>query len=259
MELFDAHCHPAFFPDDALPEALDGVAGFLGCTVTPAEYDAACVRFAAYPQVRMAIGLHPWYVDAGEGAARAQADAVCERLEAGCAVGEVGLDFGPKHAATRDAQVEAFRRIVQVAATRGGCVASIHSVQATETALDILDACGFLAANTAIFHWYSGSSAHLTRALASGALFSLNPNMLRTKRGREYARIIPLGRLLTETDFPEDDGTCPEPIADALSRLIADTAALRGMDALDLGARIGDNARNIFERLRPLRPDEGHR
>ena len=246
MELFDADCHLAFFPGDGLPGALDGVAGFLNCTVTPAEYDAARERFAAFPQVRTAIGLHPWYLDADGSAACAQVDAVCERIGDGGAVGEVGLDFGPRHAASRDAQVDAFRRIMRTAAARGGCVASIHSVQASETVLDILEACGYFAGNTAIFHWYSGSSAHLTRALAAGALFSANPHMLVTKRGREYLRIIPLERLLTETDLPAEDGSCPAPIADELARLIDGIAAIRGMEAPAVGERLAANARAIL-------------
>lgn len=251
MELFDAHCHLAFFPDDALPGALDGVAGFLNCTVTPAEYAAAKERFAAFPQVRTAIGLHPWYLDSDPDAARAQADAVCEAIEACSAVGEVGLDAGPRHAGTRDVQTDAFSRIMQTAAARGGCVASIHSVQATEAVLDILEGCGYFADNVAIFHWYSGSSAHLTRALAAGAFFSANPHMLVTKRGREYLRVIPLDRLLTETDLPDEDGSCPASIAAELERLLDGIAAIRGMESPALGERLAANARIVLASATP--------
>ena len=40
-----------------------------------------------------------------------------------------------------------------------------------------------------------------------GCLFSVNPRMLATRKGREYARQVPLARLLLETDLPcEPDG-----------------------------------------------------
>ena len=256
MALFDLHCHLNFFPVDALPEALAGVDGFLNCSVTPAEYDAACGRYDEYPQVISAIGLHPWHLGADAEIVRAQADAVCERLQAGCAVGEVGLDFGPRHAESRDAQVMAFRRIMEAAAARGGCVASIHSVQATETVLDILEDCRYFAGNAAIFHWYSGSSAHLTRALAVGARFSLNPHMLCTKRGREYARIIPADRLLTETDFPCEDGSCPESFAGVLSALIAGAAELRGTTPEALTLQVADNSQRLLANITPIAPGQ---
>ena len=240
------HCHLGFFPDDALPDALAGVAGLLNCTVTPDEYRATRGRFAAFPQVRTAIGLHPWYMDPDEGIALAQADALCQHIEAGTAVGEVGLDFGPRHGHTCRVQTEAFRRIVRRAAEAGDCPLSIHSVQATQAVLDILDDAGFFSRGVAIFHWYSGSSAHLTRAIAAGARFSANPRMLVTKRGREYLRIIPEGRLLCETDFPAEDGSCPVPMAQELERLVAGIAAIRNVEAAALADHLAANARALL-------------
>lgn len=246
MALFDMHCHLGFLAPGAEAQALAGVEGFLNCTVTPGEYAAAYERFAAFPQVTSAIGLHPWYIAPDEAAARAQADVACERIAPGSAVGEVGLDFAPRHAQTRDVQLAAFERIVARAAEVGGCVLSMHSVQATETVLDILEDAGFFARGTAIFHWYSGSSAHLKRALDAGACFSVNPHMLLTKKGREYARIIPAARLFTETDWPAEDGTLPSPFASEIERLISGIAELRHADAAELAAAIEANSRRII-------------
>ena len=53
-----------------------------------------------------------------------------------------------------------------------------------------------------IFHWFTGTSDELARARQRGCHFSINEHMLKTKRGREYARQIPLERLLLETDAP---------------------------------------------------------
>ncbi|MBR3257778.1 MAG: TatD family hydrolase [Eggerthellaceae bacterium] len=254
MSLYDFHCHLGFFPHEgdagaAAEAALAGVDGFFNCTVTPEEYVGVLERFAGDARVVTAPGLHPWYLAGDAEVALAQADAVCGLIRSGSPVGEIGLDFGPRHTGTREVQTEAFRRIVARAAEVGECVLSLHSVQASETVLDILEGADFFSRGTAIFHWYSGSSAHLSRALADGARFSLNPRMLLTKRGREYARIIPVDRLLTETDFPAEDGICPEPVADALTRLIAGVAELRGMDSAALEARIGYNSRELFARM----------
>lgn len=162
------------------------------------------------------------------------------------AIGEVGLDFGRRHALTADAQVRAFRAIAARAAQVGDCVMSIHSVQATQAVLDVLDDQGFWAHGTAIFHWYSGSSQHLTAALSRGAYFSINPRMFQTKRGREYARTIPLSRLLLETDYPADDGTLPARFGDALDYSLDQLALLRGVSAGELARAIGRNTGKVL-------------
>ncbi|MBE6471190.1 MAG: TatD family deoxyribonuclease, partial [Coriobacteriaceae bacterium] len=42
------------------------------------------------------------------------------------------------------------------------------------------------------------------RAVRAGCYFSVNARMLATRRGREYARILPGERLLLETDLPPE-------------------------------------------------------
>ena len=58
------------------------------------------------------------------------------------------------------------------------------------------------------------------RAKEVGCWFSVSERMLGTRRGLEYARQIPVSRLLLETDLPEtkNDGTSAMDIAKSLSR-----------------------------------------
>ena len=253
MELYDFHCHLDFFAEGGEVPSLGGMAGFLNCTVTPEDFAEGQRRFHADTRVHTAVGLHPWYVAEDPAQAARQAEAVCRIIDEGqTLIGEVGLDFGPKHAHTREVQVAAFAVIAKDAAGTEGAVMSIHSVQATETVLDILEQSGFFAAGgTAVFHWYSGSSAHLTRGLSLGARYSVNPRMLATKRGREYARVIPAERLLTETDLPAEDGTLPESIPAVLTALLGDMAAIRGVSADELAACVARNSRNLLSGAKP--------
>ena len=87
-----------------------------------------------------------------------------------------------------------------------GRVISIHSVRAASEALDTLQRFDMPHNSTCIFHWFSGTSDELARARALGCYFSVNARMLATKRGREYARQIPLDKLLLETDAPKELG-----------------------------------------------------
>ena len=63
-------------------------------------------------------------------------------------------------------------------------------------------------------------------------MFSVNEMMLRTRRGREYARQIPADRLLLETDLPpgRDIPFDPGGIASSLEHTLAELQAIRDMD-----------------------------
>ena len=115
--------------------------------------------------------------------------------------------------------------------------------------MDILEEYELLEDNTIIFHWFSGSSAQLKRARELGCFFSVNAFMLQTKRGREYAKAIPLDRLLIETDLPEEmsfnacaegSQTCKQATeavethyASMLEEAYREIVTLHGEDALD--------------------------
>lgn len=241
------HCHLGFLPQGSdVAGLMAGLAGALNCTVTPEEYAATRERFAALAGVRTGVGLHPWYVDEDPAVTAVQCAAAASLVTPSSFVGEIGLDFGPKHAQTKDAQTAAFSAITQAVAAAGECVLSLHSVQATETVLDILDANGIWHNNRVIFHWYSGSSAHLHRALQSGAYFSVNPRMLLTKRGREYARAIPVTRLLLETDLPDTDGALEAPLAANLQETLVQLASIRNADPEELAAAIAASSAQLL-------------
>ena len=217
---FDMHLHGDWFSDPPACSASFSAAGggALGCTVEPAGYEGLAavlagadgsaasgpVREGGGPGLVPALGLHPWYLGEG-GDAEGRVARFCE-LAGGCRlIGEVGLDRGRAHRETFDAQVAAFRRVCDAVAP--GSVLSIHSVGAAGEVLDILGESGRLADCTCVFHWFSGTSDELARARAAGCLFSVGPSMLRSRRGREYTRQVPVGRLLLETDLPERPGT----------------------------------------------------
>ncbi len=218
----DAHCHLNFIANAEQVAKRAQEAGssiFCNC-VTPEEYRVARERFAPYPTVRVGLGLHPWWVDDG-------VDARLELFEslAGDApcVGEVGLDFSPKHRRTAQAQRRAFERIARLCAQSGGKTLSIHAVKSADAVLDILCACKAVESCSCIFHWFSGSSDDLNRAIGLGCRFSIGPRMMETKRGRAYAQAIPHRLMLLETDPPAKEGD--ECTFDQLQEELARTAA----------------------------------
>lgn len=253
MRLFDMHCHLGF-ADNAreLAAALaERGGGALSATVEPVEYVRMREALAGESAVRVGLGLHPWWLDEGrcgeEDAARC-----IELAREARFIAEVGLDFGKRREASRDIQLDAFRRVCAVAGAAGGKVLSLHAMGAATEVLDVLEETGCLAPGgkgscACILHWYSGPSDQLQRAVRLGCFFSINPRMLQTKRGREYARTLPADRLLLETDLPPSAGGTfdPDELLDTLSGTLEALETLRGEA---LGDRIAATSARLLGR-----------
>ena len=77
---------------------------------------------------------------------------------------------------------------------------SIHSRGATKETLDELEQ--HAGASTPVLHWFSGTQRELRRAIDLGCWFSVGPAMLKGEKGRKLAELMPVDRVLTETDGP---------------------------------------------------------
>lgn len=201
MSLFDAHVHLDFM-ENAREVALEAAAcdmRLFANTVTPEGFVRTRALVGDLPNVEVGLGQHPWWVD------EANLEEFDELLPATDWVGEVGLDFSPKRT-HHERQVEVFRHITHQCAKSGGKTLSIHSVRAAGTALDVLEQTGCLATCRCIFHWFSGSTEDLWRAIRAGCWFSVNEMQASTRRAKEQLKLIPKNRLLLETDLPPEQG-----------------------------------------------------
>lgn len=282
--LYDMHCHLDFATDAArIARQAAGRIAAMSATVSPDAYERAVHALHA-PGIRVGLGLHPWQA-AGPGFASAADRFVA--LAPRCAfIGEVGLDFSARHAATREAQQRAFDRVVRACAAprvfgegepEGGAscdggpegaagraapacgMVSIHAVRAVDEAVDAFARAGVLegasrrtparvAGRVLVLHSFNGTSDQLNRALDAGFLFSAGPRMLATKRGRAYVRALPADRLLVETDAPAREG---EPFSfdawrDGMEAAVEALAAARGQDPHALRERLAETSARIL-------------
>src|SRR5699024_7917937 len=53
-----------------------------------------------------------------------------------------------------------------------------------------------------VLHWYSGNKSTLKKAIDNGYYFSINFSMVNYNSDKELIKLIPLERLLLETDAP---------------------------------------------------------
>lgn len=249
--IVDMHMHAGFADDPvtfahALADA--GIASFVN-TVTPGEYAHLSPILTDIPTMRLGLGLHPWWVDTPElGTLDDALDTFQTQLSGTRFVGEVGLDFWPTRASTKDVQMRAFTRIITLCAARGDVLVSMHSVKAERELLDVLEDSGCLERCTCILHSYGGPSDQLARAIEDGCLFSVGTRMLSTKRGREYARIIPEERLLVESDLPAaaDEPTSTCDVVRSLESVLDGLARIRDIDLECLRESIDARGRDLL-------------
>ena len=240
--MHDAHCHLSFVTNGEELAAEAKAAGTLlfANTVTVGEYEAEQQRFAAFDNVRLGLGTHPWWVDDMFDAERFEEMAAHERF-----IGEIGLDLGKRHLENQPAQLRAFTAIARICAQQAGKVVSLHAVHAAQEVLDIMGQAGALEACACIFHWFTGPSDLLKRAVLAGCFFSVGPRMLATGKGREYVKAIPSKQMLLETDAPPQQGmrySYAELIAE-LQKGAEGVAAIKGAEALEV---IEQNARTLL-------------
>ena len=254
--LFDAHCHLDLMahPDAVADEATALGLGLFDCGVDPRDFASAHGRTRRLPTVIKGIGLHPWWLADGR-CGPAEVNLLCEVAAQERYIGEVGLDFSARFAGSEPLQIQALDRLCDALVRHPltGRVISIHAVRSAGAVLDVLESHGLLIPNpdspAIIFHWFSGTSDELARVRNAGCYFSVNERMLTSKRGREYARQIPLDRLLLETDAPAESNT--ETSAQSLIRSLARTsmriASLKTCDAKRIESAVLANAHSVFD------------
>ena len=210
--MIDSHCHLAgdeFTADleavvaRARAAGVDGALVILGAE-DRAERARASAVSAAWADVRFSIGVHPHqagqFTDDPADAAKTVRAAIDEQPLAR-AIGEIGLDYHYDFS-PRDVQRQVFRAQLGLARDMRLPVV-IHTREADEDTFEILhdERAGDIGG---VFHCFTGDREMAKRGLDLGFHISLAgivtfPRALELK---EVARLVPLDRLLVETDSP---------------------------------------------------------
>jgi TatD DNase family protein len=231
LPAIDAHAHVDVRVAARDLSELDAVV--LAVTRSLAEWQAASVRDDEL--TLWGVGCHPAMPDAVRAFdARTFADA----LETAAFVGEVGLDRRSR--VSVDEQVAVLTEILR-AVQRVPRPLSIHSTGATKAVLDLLEA---NPTSTPILHWWRGTSQETARALQLGCFFSLNGHEATSPKAID---VIPLERILTETDFPHSeryDASASRPAAtETIERALM---RQHGLSLVELRQRLWKNLQDAF-------------
>lgn len=152
------------------------------------------------PRVRVACGCHPHNAKEYDGEAERRLLGFLRDPRVSC-LGEVGLDYF-YDLSPRGVQQDVFRRQIGLA-HETGLVLALHVRDAHEDALRILDEEGLPAAGT-ILHCCSLPPDEIRPWIDRGCFIAYGGAVTFAKldEAREGAKLVPEGRLLTETDAP---------------------------------------------------------
>ncbi len=216
--LIDSHCHLDFDVFEAERAAFvaravaAGVDRMVSINTRLSTFDRLAAIAEAHPEVWCTVGVHPHQAGEEFDGCSVERIVALSRHPRVVAIGESGLDYFYDKS-PRDLQQESFRRHVR-ACLETGLALVVHTRDAEADTMAILReeaGRGNEAGLRGVLHCFTGSRALAEEALAFGFHVSFS-GILTFKKSedlRAVARIVPLDRLLVETDAPY---LAPEPM-----------------------------------------------
>ena len=259
MMLIDSHCHidgEAFDEDrDVVVERAReaGVVAMLNVgTGDPRtdDFRKAVALAEKYDNVFASVGVHPHDARAYDDAAESHLIELVKSSKKVIAWGEIGLDYYYDHS-PRDVQRDVFRRQIRTARELDLPII-VHSRDADEDTVEILTEEFSGRDGKGIMHCFGGTAAMAAALLEIGFLISFAGNVTfkKAENLRDAARVVPLDKLLVETDCPfltpePNRGKRNEPAYVVhTARFLAD---LKGVEFETLAAQTTKNFLHFFQ------------
>ena len=191
-----------------------------------------------YKYVRLALGFHP------ELAAQyyAQINIFEKYFQTTRYIGEIGLDYSAKNIENIDKQKEVFKKIIDLCKSDNKKIISVHTRKAESDCLKILD--GFK--GKVILHWYTGNLSNLKIAISRGYFFSINQQMIKSQHGKNLVNMIPLDRIVIESDAPFTDGLHTTYSVSFINDIIEYLCVNKELDKQLICAKLQENYKTII-------------
>ena len=208
-----------------------------------------------YPRIWASVGIHPHEASLANEAADSQLLQWASHPKV-IAWGEIGLDYFYDHS-PREIQKAVFLRQMELAKTAKlpiiiHCRPSDNSENAWDDCLSMIAEHFVSSGLSGILHCFTGSVEHARRALDMDFMISFAGNITFPKAQsiRDAAQMVPLDRMLIETDSPylapiPHRGQRNEPaFVTEVARRIGE---LRGLSAEEVGSQTTQNFYTFFK------------
>lgn len=207
--MIDIHCHlcyPGAYadPDGVVEKAREEMAGVI---VSSARHDEGLRALEMGGKNRgfvfPTLGFHPTEGTDHEGVL----ELIDKNRSRIVGIGECGLDYHwEKDPAKREAQKGIFRKFIEKA-REAKLPLVIHSWDAEQDCYDMVKGSG----TDCVFHCYSGPAKLAKEILDSGFWISMSTHIMFSKHHRKLMKVIPVEKVLLETDAPWLSPNKPEP------------------------------------------------
>lgn len=158
-------------------------------------------------------------------------------------IGEVGLDFKTGKD-FKELQISFFTELIERCNIFGDKILTIHSRQ---SASEIVSIIGADFKGKVILHWYSGSKTTLKKAIDNGYYFSINYSMVNSNTSKELIKLIPLERLLLETDAPFVKFNNKPFSMLGIKDIVKELAFMLNLDQLDMTTILWSNFKTLIK------------
>jgi TatD DNase family protein len=265
MPLVDVHCHLNHKElidniEEVLANAVKaGLKVIVLSGVNPKANKNVLELAKKYPMVKASLGMYPIDIlglspdEIGLPHHKGPIDLdsefafIREHLDSVISIGEIGMDFfWASKEETGEAQIENFRKIVRFAIEVKKPIV-IHSRKAEAECLDVLEKEIKNNEIPVVHHCFGGRKSLMKRGVELGHYFSIPANIKRNTSFEALVKIVPLDKLLTETDAPWQSpfkGKVNEPayVTEAIKK-IAEVKEITEKEAEDL---VWDNFCKVF-------------
>ena len=213
MELIDTHCHLTFEQlagdvENVIARSIAaGVTGWITIGTDTQQNQKAVELANKFENMSAAVGIHPHYAKDVTADDIAELKRLAQDLKV-VAIGETGLDFHHNFS-DRTSQLRIFVEQLKIAGEMNLPVV-IHCREAFDETIKILEQFG-QELRKIVFHCFSGSVEQAKVVLARGWYISLTGvvTFKNANKTREAAKLVPVERLMIETDCPY---MSPEPM-----------------------------------------------
>lgn len=253
MLIVDSHCHLNFpdFQDDreaVIAHARESGVGVMQTICTKmSEFEEIRAIAENHDDLYCSVGIHPHHTD--EEQVTEETLLACTKHPKVIGIGETGLDYFYKNS-DKDSQINSFCIHINVA-RESGLPLIIHTREADDDTIAILEKESAKGAFPFLIHCFSSSHYLAEKSIELGGYISIS-GIVSFKKAvelQESVRILPLERLLVETDSPylapaPHRGKRNEP---AYTRRVAEVVAeLKGLPLEEVARVTTDNFFSLF-------------
>lgn len=249
--LVDTHCHLDFPEFDAdrgavinrtKEQGIDYIVN-VGASLRSSKESVELSR--KYASIYATVGIHPHEADSFTPETEKSIRNLAKEKKV-VAIGEIGLDYF-KHYSKPQKQLPVFKQLLKLAKDVNLPVV-IHTRSAQADTLKVLKEALPI---RAVVHCFSGDKVFLKDCLDLGFLISFTCNVTYKKAEdlREIVKVVPLDKLLLETDAPylSPEGFRGKRNEPAQVRLLAEAVAiLKGLKLGEIAQTTTANARSFF-------------